>query len=407
MPQPTSLTFKRTIAAPAAEVYRAFTHATALRDWLSNAAQVNPNIGGRIYLWWGGYHVYGDYLKLEPNKKIVFSWHGSVEPAGTQVQVTLAEKNGKTTVTLKHSGLGSGKAWAEARQGFEHEWPSALENLQSMLETGMDLRVARLPRMGILIENFDATIAKQLGVPVSQGVRLAGTTEGTGAHAAGLQSNDVMVSLAGHKLTTPDSLAPALRGHVADDKVKVVFYRGQEKKSVLMELSARPQPQYPATAAELAETSRQIYAVRDKAFSKLLAGLTEAEADKRPAPNEWSVKQLVAHFIADTRDLQTWIADMLNDKDVPDSLEYSPNVDARLDQIVARFKTIGGLLKELKGAQAETLGLLAALPPAFVARKHLYYRVAGWMTFVEATHLPDEHGEQFNKTIAAAKSNNQ
>jgi uncharacterized protein YndB with AHSA1/START domain len=36
-----TLKFKRTISASPAEVFRAFTHPTALRDWLSNAAQAD------------------------------------------------------------------------------------------------------------------------------------------------------------------------------------------------------------------------------------------------------------------------------------------------------------------------------------------------------------------------------
>jgi len=402
MPSKT-LKFTRTIAAPPSEVYRAFTHATALRDWLSNAAQADPRPGGRLYLWWNGYHVYGEYLKLQPGKKVAFSWHGSQEPGGTQVQVTFAAKKDGTVVTLTHSGIGAGRKWAEALRGFEHEWTSALENLQSMLETGIDLRVARLPRLGIFVDDFNPEIAARLGVPTQKGIRLAGTAEGTGAHAAGFQRDDVLVKIGGKPVFDFPSLAAALQGRSAGEVVPVVFYRSAEKKTVKMELSKRPLPTPPATAAELAELARKTYAERDAAFVKLLEGLSEAEAEKRPAPNEWSIKELLAHFIADTRDLQSWVADMLNDNAVPDSLEFRPNVTIRLDQIVARFSTIPALLEELKHAQAETVGLLAALPPEFVARKHMYNRVAFWMMQVVPSHLPDEHGEQFKVTMEAAR----
>jgi hypothetical protein len=315
--------------------------------------------------------------------------------------VTLAEKKDGTVVTLTHSGIGAGKAWAESLQGFAHEWPSALENLQSVLETGIDLRVARLPRLGIMIDNFNPEIAAQIGVSAKRGIRLAGAVEGTGAHAAGLQKDDVMVKLAGQAVFDFPSLGHALEGRTAGDKVRVVFYRGQAKQTVTMELSKRPQPSAPATAAELAETSRKIYAELQAAWAKAIEGVSEAEAEKRPAPNEWNIKELLAHFIACDRDLQSWIADMLNDNTVPDSLEFRPNVTIRLQRIVERYPTLPALMDELKRASDETVGLLAALPPEFVARKHLYNRVAFWMTLVVPSHLPDEHGAQVQATLAA------
>ena len=39
-----NLKFRRVIAAPAATVYRAFTHATALRDWLCDAARTEARL---------------------------------------------------------------------------------------------------------------------------------------------------------------------------------------------------------------------------------------------------------------------------------------------------------------------------------------------------------------------------
>ena len=170
-----------------------------------------------------------------------------------------------------------------------------------------------------------------------------------------------------------------------------------------MELSRRPIPEVPSTAAELAEAARKLYADRRADFAKRLEGVTEAEAERRPAPNEWNLKELVAHFIACERDLQSWAAQMLNDREVGDSLEFRPNVTLRLDGIVARYPTLTALLEELKRADDESVALLAALPSEFVARKHLYWRAALWITQVIPSHLPDEHAEQLRATLEAAR----
>jgi len=382
-----------------------FTHATALRDWFCNAAQTDARTGGRIYLGWdSGHYVSGTFIALEPGKKIAFTWDGRGEPEPTKVQVTFKAKNGGALITLTHSGIGSGSKWANTRHGIEHGWPEGLENLQSVLETGVDLRFARRPRLGIGIDEFSAEIAVRLGVPVKAGIRLSGTAEGTGAHAAGLQKDDVIVKLNGKPAVDFGTLGQALQGLKAGDKPKLVFYRGQEKRTVPLELSRFPILDVPATGAELAETVRKTHAEIEAGFAQLVEGLTEAQADHRPAENEWSVKELIAHFIATERDYQSWVADMLNDTPVNDFLEFRPNVTPRLRVMTSRFGTLAALLEELRRAEAETVDLLAALPASFTQhRKHLYRRAAQWRLEVTPGHFHDEHGEQFRRTIEAAK----
>ncbi len=403
---PTALKFKTVIEAPPAEVYRAFTHATALRDWLADAAETDPRPGGRLYLYWASsYTVTGAFRALTPGERVEFNWHGAGEPEPSRVQVKLKAKDGGTVVQLTHSHLGTGKKWAAALVEIQHGWATSLENLKSVLETSHDLRTARLPRLGIFIDDFNAEAAARLGVPVSAGTLLAGTVEGSGAHAAGLQKGDVIVRMDGQKITSDfGSLRAVLAKHKAGDAVPVVYYRGAAKQKVLMTLSARPAPaELPATGAALAEVARQNYAGFIGDLRTRLAGVAEEQAEHVPAPNEWTLKQLVAHFIACERDLQSWIADMLNDNTVGDSLEYRPNVTVRLDAIVARYGSLAALLDELQAGAAETVALLAALPETFVARKHMYQRAATWIMNIVPSHLGDEHGDQLTATLAAAR----
>lgn len=402
----TSLKFKIVIAAAPAEVYRAFTHATALRDWLADAAQTDPRPGGRVYLYWtSSYSVTGAFRTLTPGERVELNWHGAGEPEPSRVQVKLKAKDGGTAVQLTHSHLGRGKKWAAALGEIQRGWTNSLENLKSVLETSIDLRTARLPRLGIFIDDFNAEAAARLGVPVTAGTLLAGTAEGSGAHAAGLQKGDVIVRMDGKKITSDfGSLRAVLGKHKAGDEVPVVYYRGADKQTVLMTLSARPAPaELPATGAALAEIARQHHAGFIGDLRARLAGVSEVEAEHIPAPNEWNLKELVAHFIACERDLQSWIADMLNDNTVGDSLEFRPNVTVRLDALAARYGSLAALLDELQAAAGETVTLLAALPEKFVARKPMYQRVAAWIINVVPSHLGDEHGDQLAATLAAAR----
>jgi uncharacterized protein YndB with AHSA1/START domain len=402
MPAVDTLTFKRLVNAPAAEAFRAFTHATALR----NAAQTDPRLNGRLYLWWDdGYAVAGVFTRLEPGRRLAFTWGSPQEPGPLTVEVRFKEKQGGTEVSVAHGGLGKGAKWKTTRASLQAAWESGLENLGSQLEAGVDLRYARRPRLGIFIDEYNPAIAKRLGVPVRQGVRISGTADGSGAQAAGLQRDDVLISLHGRKLSGPESFGTALQGLRAGDKPKLVFYRGAQKLSVPLELSRFPIPELPASGAELAAQVRKLQAEVDAAIAQAVDGLSEAQAEKHPAENEWNTKQLIAHFVLSERDYQSWAADMLNDNVVDDFLEFRPNVNARLDALVARLGTVAALRQELALAEAETAALLEALPASFVQnRKHLYRRLAQWALEVTAGHWHGEHADQMKRIVEAARS---
>ena len=72
-----TLKFKRTLGVSPAAVYRALTNATALREWFCDAALVEPHKGGRLYLGWNqGYYATGEFTKLDPDRKVAFTWLG-------------------------------------------------------------------------------------------------------------------------------------------------------------------------------------------------------------------------------------------------------------------------------------------------------------------------------------------
>lgn len=405
MPASSTLKFKHLVNAPPAEAFRAFVHATALRDWLCNAAQTDPRPGGRLFLWWDdAYSVASTFTKFEPDKRLAFGWNAAREPGPMTVQVTFTEKKGGTQVGVTHGGLGAGAKWKPTRQSLERNWPQSLENLGSFLESGVDLRFARRPRLGIFIGEFSPQIAQQLGVPAKAGVRLEGAAEGSGARAAGLLKDDVLVSLNGHKLAGIESFGAALQGLQAGDKPNVVFYRGAQKQTVPLELSRFPIPELPAAGAELAAAVRKLQADVRAAIAQAVAGLTEAQAERRPAENEWSAKEMIAHFILTERDYQSWAADMLNDRAVNDDLQMRPNVNQRVGALVRRLGSVAALCEELARAQAETADLLEALPEGFVRnRKHLYRRLAQWALEVTPGHWQEEHAEQMQRTVEAAK----
>jgi uncharacterized protein YndB with AHSA1/START domain len=293
-----TLSFTQQVKAPAEVVYRAFTNATALREWLCDVATVSPHPGGRLYLWWtSGFYTSGSFTQAEEGKKVAFTWFGRGEPAVTQVQVNFTPQDDGTLVTLAHSGIGSGEEWSQSTVEIEKGWENSLKNLVSVLETGEDQRFVMRPLLGIVPSDFNAKLAETLSVPVDEGIRLSVTVEGMKARDAGLQADDVIVEIAGIPIVDYESLDKALSGHLAGDEIEVVFYRGSEKKSVMMELSKRPLPDIPASAKELANQVRTRYQEIEIQLDEFLEGVSEEEADFKSAPDTWSLKDNLAHLI--------------------------------------------------------------------------------------------------------------
>ncbi len=272
----TTLTLEQRIEASPAAVFHAFTNATALREWLCDAAMVVPRKDGRLHLWWtSGYHATGDFTKVVPGERVSFTWQGKGEPAPTRVRVALRPDGDGTVVELAHKGIGGGKKWAGAAAAIQRGWETGLENLSSVLETGHDLRFTRRPMLGILPDALTPEAAARLGVPIDKGILLGGVVEGMGAAAAGLQQGDVIVRIGKGKTRDGAGLQAALQGHRAGDEVEVVYYRGAEKAKATMTLSARPLEEPPATAAGLADA---VSAAGEDFLARLAAAF---EGDRR------------------------------------------------------------------------------------------------------------------------------
>lgn len=399
--KPKALKFKRTIDASPSDVYRAFTNATAIREWMCNAAQVDARKGGRVYLWWNdGAYTSGEFTTLTPDKTVSFTWSGRGEPDATRVRVSLKAKNGSTVVNVTHTGMSGGKKWADTVRRLESGWEAGLENLQSVLETGQDLRFMRQPMLGVLLDQFDADIAAKLGVPTTEGSRLAGTVEGMGAQAAGLQKDDVITAIGRKKIASFSDLGGALRTHRAGDTVKVKFYRGSEQMTTDMTLSGRPIPEIPKTARELAEAVGKIYDDLDTKLDHCFAGVSDEEAARKPADDEWSAKETLAHLITAERDTQFWLAGVMTGQETP---TFPNNSEARYAATISVFPTVIDMLQELKRSEAETTAMLAALPDDFLEHnKGSYWRIGN--AFIAPPSHAETHVAQVQAAIDAARN---
>ena len=388
-----SLTVTRTVRGTPAEASRCFTHATALRDWLCDSADVQPRPGGRLSLAWrDGHTARGVFSTIDPGKRLAFSWDHDAHNGSTAVEVKFAAAKAGTRVTVKHSGLG------EASEELRAAWVASLENLDSLLADGIDLRAVRRPRLGIFL-NDDGAAPTKTRTP--QGIRLGGTVPGSGAAEAGLQQNDILVTFDNAPLTRFEDLVPLLSRHKAGDVVTVTYLRAGQSIDASLALGSFPAPRLPATAAALAKYARGVHKRINSELAKLTKGLSEARAARPPRKGEWSVNQQLAHLILAERDMQSWAGKMLSDEAVEDDLGFGTNEPTRVNAVVARFKTLAALRRELALAQEETALLAEGLPRDFVTkRKHLFRRFAGRIFDITPGHWDDDHAPQIKDAMA-------
>ena len=94
---------------------------------------------------------------------------------------------------------------------------------------------------------------------------------------------------------------------------------------------------------------------------------------------------------------------MANDREIGESLEFRPNVEARVRAVREVHPALDVLLDELMRSEQETVAMLSALPAEFVTRKHLYRRVTGWMLEVIPGHFTEEHLGLMQAAIQSAR----
>jgi uncharacterized protein YndB with AHSA1/START domain len=378
--------------------FEALTRASELREWFSDQAWTDARPGGRYALHWQqGYHVEGEFIELEPPHKAAITWHGTGEPGQTQVQYTVEPRNGSTEVTVEHSGFGPRERWDAALAEAEKGWRTGLENLRSTLETGIDLRLARQPFLGITWDLLTPERAEREDIAVKWGIYITGTVEGSGAQEAGLCIGDVIVALDGEEIPGYQELGATLQQHQAGDVVALEVVRGQERRTEKVRLGQRPQPDLPGTAPTLADRLAERQREVNEELRTAVAGLSEEEAGQSPAEGQWSVKQVLAHLSDGERAFHVVLVNIAVNGWLDAGAIYPDQIPGRLASILAVTPTLPALLDRFLTDEWETVELVRRLPEETLAHKARFRRIAQW-TIAQPDHTR-EHVEQIRGVI--------
>lgn len=397
----TTLEFTRKIEATPEQIYFTLTTSPILGQWLADYVEFQRNEDGRFYAWWNdGHSASGLVKEVKENEEVVFTWNGLGEPGESKVRFLL-EGNGskETKLTVQHDNLGEGEAWNEFKKTIGEEWPKALDNLEHLFTKGVDKRVFDRPFLGIMIAGAITTDeqAQEYSLPETKGVRINSTVPDTGAAEADLEENDIFWTLGGKDASSFRALNAALSTCKAGDTVDVELYRKGDKLTVPLRLSHRPMPEIPATPKELADRVREINKEVAKELEDLFEGVSEAEASKRPAEEEWCAKEVVAHL------LMTEIWQQFNITTTIAGFR-GPGYSNDLGTVKAMADGYGdaqALLDIFKRNMEITAAALEGLPEATVGRKFNYVGLCN--TALNLNQHSRSHYAQITNAIEAAR----
>ena len=133
------------IAASPETVFRFFTDPERIVRWKGEEATLQPSAGGVYRVKMGETIVLGEFVEVDPPRRVVFTWGWEAEsaplgPGASTVEVQLTPVENETVVTLTHRDLPD-----ELRAPHEQGWDHYLARL-GVAATGGDPGPDRGPR---------------------------------------------------------------------------------------------------------------------------------------------------------------------------------------------------------------------------------------------------------------------
>jgi uncharacterized protein YndB with AHSA1/START domain len=136
------LRIERTFAAPAEDVFDAWTSAEVMRrwfhvarDWDTPVAEVDLRVGGEVRIVMRRpdgteTSAHGEYTSIERPRRLVMTWTFDVEPSNEQlIELTFSQSGDATTVVMVNSLISS----EERRESQDRGWRGCLDELERTL----------------------------------------------------------------------------------------------------------------------------------------------------------------------------------------------------------------------------------------------------------------------------------
>ncbi len=131
-------TLRILITADPTKTFDYLSDSKQLEAWFPDQAIFEPQLGGRYHFRWDDKQGVwsGRVTYFIRGNTLAYTWLPPQEEYETNVQFKLTPQGDQTLVELTHSGFSSNTAMDKAVQA----WTFYLQNLKSVIETGVDLR---------------------------------------------------------------------------------------------------------------------------------------------------------------------------------------------------------------------------------------------------------------------------
>jgi len=118
-----------------------------------------------------------------------------------------------------------------------------IDAIKDALQGAIDEPLAAAAYLGVQTQEVTADLAFQLDLPVDEGAYVLATTTGGPAERAGIERGDVIATVAGESVPTPDALREVLADLEPDQRVPVeVVDADGDRRTLQITLGTRPLP---------------------------------------------------------------------------------------------------------------------------------------------------------------------
>jgi S1-C subfamily serine protease len=120
--------------------------------------------------------------------------------------------------------------------GFAIPSATVVDTVKQLIATGK----ATHAYLGVVSTAITPEIQQQLGLSTTKGIALQEVANNSPAANAGLQTGDVITSIDGQAITSPEDLLTLLRKHQPGDKITITYVRNGQQHTTTATLTDRP-----------------------------------------------------------------------------------------------------------------------------------------------------------------------
>lgn len=137
-------------------------------------------------------------------------------------------------------------------------------------------------------------------------------------------------------------------------------------------------------------------------YLDVISALDDAAAAKAPAPDEWSVRELLRHVILAEQDVAALVRDLSRGAIPSPTITGRRGIGAMIDDDARPFSALVGQLRDINGVMLRAIEELPEAPDLQMKAPHPFFGPLNCMEWAVFQRVHDEDHVQHAKKILAA-----